>query len=253
MRLSKFLALCGFGSRRKNKDLILQGKVLVNDKPVFDLSYKIDLEKDKVIVDGKEIKAPPKVYYLFYKPRGYLTSLYDPHHRKTIRIFLEKLPYRVFPVGRLDKDSEGLILLTNDGDLANFLLHPKYEIRRTYRVWVPTKLDERAIKKLLKEGIVIEGKRIKPLTFYFIKSQGKLYIYEVTVKEGVKREVRKMVKALGGEVVRLLRIAFGPLRLKNLKPGELRPLTKKEVEDLVKIFQLKKSKILERTSSEEFT
>ncbi|MFN3568159.1 MAG: pseudouridine synthase [Caldimicrobium sp.] len=253
MRLSKFLALCGFGSRRKNKELILQGKVWVNGTPIFDLSYKVNLEKDKVVVNGKEVKVPPKVYYIFYKPRGYLTSLYDPHHRKTIRPFIEKLPYRVFPVGRLDKDSEGLILLTNDGDLANVLLHPKYEIERTYRVWVPTKLEERAIRKLLIEGIEIDGKRIKPLTFDFIKKQGKIYIYEITVKEGIKREIRKMVKALSGEVVRLLRIAFGPLRLKKLKPGEIRPLTKGEIETLNKLFQLKKSKILDNTSSEVFT
>ncbi|MFN3406455.1 MAG: pseudouridine synthase [Caldimicrobium sp.] len=253
MRLSKFLALCGFGSRRKNKELILQGKVWVNGTPIFDLSYKVNLEKDKVVVNGKEVKVPPKVYYIFYKPRGYLTSLYDPHHRKTIRPFIEKLPYRVFPVGRLDKDSEGLILLTNDGDLANVLLHPKYEIKRTYRVWVSTKLEERAVNRLLKEGIEIDGKRIKPLTFNLIKNQEKFYIYEITLKEGIKREIRKMIKALSGEVVRLLRIAFGPLRLKNLKPGEIRPLTKGEIEALNKLFQLKKSKILDNTSSEVFT
>ncbi|MFN4196843.1 MAG: pseudouridine synthase [Caldimicrobium sp.] len=253
MRLSKFLALCGFGSRRKNKDLILQGKVWVNGTPIYDLSYKIDLEKDEVVVNGKKVKVPPKVYYLFYKPRGYLTSLYDPFHRKTIRTFIEKLPYRVFPVGRLDKDSEGLILLTNDGDLANLLLHPKYEIKRTYWVWVSPKLEERAIKKLLIEGIEIDGKRIKPLIFRLIKNQEKSYVYEITVKEGIKREIRKIVKALSGEVCRLLRIAFGPLNLKNLKPGEIRPLTKGEIEALYKLFQLKNSKILDNTSSELFT
>ncbi|MFN4131458.1 MAG: pseudouridine synthase, partial [Caldimicrobium sp.] len=139
MRLSKFLAFCGFGSRRKNIELILSGKVVINGIVVKDLSHKVDPEKDRVFVDGKEIKPPPKVYYLFYKPRGYITSLYDPHHRKTIKCFLEKIPYKVFPVGRLDKESEGLLLLTNDGDLANTLLHPKYEIKRTYLVWVNPK------------------------------------------------------------------------------------------------------------------
>lgn len=253
MRLSKFLALCGFGSRRKNKELILKGKVLINGIVVRDLSYKVDPEKDKVIVDGKEVKLPPRVYYLFYKPRGYLTSLYDPHHRKTIKIFLKKLPYRVFPVGRLDKESEGLLLLTNDGDLANTLLHPKYEIKRTYLVWVNLKLDEKGIERLLMEGIEIEKKRVKPLEFSLIKREESFWVYKVTVKEGIKREIRKMVSFLGGKVYRLLRVSFGPLELNNLKPGEIRLLSSKELQELREIVQLKNSKILESTSSGELT
>lgn len=253
MRLSKFLALCGLGSRRKNESLILEGKVLVNGQIVRDLSYKVSPERDQVIVDGKLLKIPPKVYYLFYKPRGYLTSLQDPHHRKTIRPFLEKLPFRVFPVGRLDKESEGLILLTNDGDLANQLLHPKYEVKRTYWVWVKPKILGNKIKLLLNEGVEIEGKIIKPLNFCFLKKEGPLYTYEVVVKEGVKREVRKMVSFLGGKVHKLLRISFGPLKLKNLKPGEMRPLSQKELQNLKEFLQLKSSEILERTSSGEST
>ncbi|MEZ0343819.1 MAG: pseudouridine synthase [Caldimicrobium sp.] len=239
IRLSKFLSLCGFGSRRKNKDLILQGKVIINGKVIKDLSYRVDPEKDKVFVDGKEAKLPPKVYYLFYKPRGYLTSLYDPHHRKTIKPFLNKLPFPVFYVGRLDKESEGLLLLTNDGELANKLLHPRYEVPRTYHVWVKPKLSEKAIKELLKKGLNLEGKVIKPLEFKLIKTLRGSYIYQVTVKEGIKREVRKMVSFLGGEVLRLVRVAFGPLKLKNLKPGEIRPLTDKEVEKLKSFFSSK--------------
>jgi 23S rRNA pseudouridine2605 synthase len=253
MRLSKFLALCGLGSRRKNESLILEGKVLVNGQIVRDLSYKVSPERDQVMVDGKVLKIPPKVYYLFYKPRGYLTSLHDPHHRQTIRAFLEKLPFRVFPVGRLDKDSEGLLLLTNDGDLANQLLHPKYEVRRTYWVWVKPKILENKIKSLLDKGVEIEGKIIKPLEFRFLKKDGPLYIYEVVVKEGVKREVRKMVSFLGGRVKRLLRISFGPLKLKNLQPGEIRSLNKRELQTLRKFLQLKSSEILDRTSSGEST
>lgn len=153
-----FLPFAGLVPRRKNESLILEGKVLVNGQIVRDLSYKVSPERDQVIVDGKVLKIPPKVYYLFYKPRGYLTSLHDPHHRQTIRAFLEKLPFRVFPVGRLDKDSEGLLLLTNDGDLANQLLHPKYEVRRTYWVWVKPKILENKIKSLLDKGVEIEEK-----------------------------------------------------------------------------------------------
>lgn len=253
MRLSKFLALCGFGSRRKNKELILQGRVIINGKVVKDLSYRVDPERDKVFVDGKEAKLPPKVYYLFYKPRGYLTSFFDPHHRKTIKPFLEKLPYPVFYVGRLDKDSEGLLLLTNDGELANLLLHPRYEVPRTYQVWVKPKLSQRAIQELLQRGLEIEGKLVKPLEFKLIKILKGTYVYEVVVKEGVKREVRKMISFLGGEVLRLIRVAFGPLKLKDLKPGEIRPLKEREIESLKNFLYLKNSNTLVKTSSGDST
>ncbi len=247
------MALCGYGSRRKNKDLILGGKVLINNSVVTDLSHKVDPEKDIVIVEGKVAKLPPKVYYLFYKPKGFLTSLYDPHHRKTIKIFLDKLPYRVFPVGRLDKESEGLLLLTNDGDLANILLHPKYEIKRTYLVWVAPKIDEKRLNHLLEEGIEIENKKIRPLEFKLFKREREFWVYSVTVKEGVKREVRKMVNFLGGRVYRLLRVAFGPLKLSHLKPGEIRPLNNRELKALMELVYFKNSKILETTSSGERT
>jgi len=253
MRLSRFLALCGLGSRRKNKDLILQGKVSVNGEVVKDLSLEVDPERDEVSVEGKRLKPPSRVYYLFYKPRGYLTSLYDPHHRKTIKPFLDRLPYRVFPVGRLDKESEGLLLLTNDGELANLLLHPRYEVVRTYQVWVNSWLSQEGIKELLEKGIELEGKIIKPLEFRLVKTSKGAFIYQVSVKEGVKREVRKMVAYLGGKVLRLLRVSFGPLKLKGLKPGEIRPLTPRELKGLLDFLQAKISRTLARTSSGDST
>ncbi len=238
MRLSKFLAYCGVASRRKTKDLILQGKVKINGKVVCDLSYQVDPEKDVVEIDGKRLIPPPKVYYLFYKPRGYMTSLFDPHERKTIAKFLKSLPYRVFPVGRLDKESEGLLLLTNDGDLAHSLLHPRFEVKRTYLVWVKPKLDKTRIEELLKNGVIIEDKKIRPLVFEKLKSKKNgICIYKVVVKEGIKREVRKMVAFLGGEVIKLLRIGFGPLRLKGLKPGEIRKLTEEEKRKLFEFIE----------------
>jgi len=254
MRLNKFLSFCGVTSRRKADELILSGKVSVNGRIVKELNYKVNPEKDKVYVEGKLIIPPPKVYYLFYKPKGFLTSLYDPHHRETIKIFLEKLPYKVFPVGRLDKYSEGLLLLTNDGDLANLLLHPKYEVKRVYWVWVTPRLEDKKIRDLLKFGVLMDGKLIKPLSFSLLKKDKEKWVYEVTVKEGVKREVRKMIAYLGGKVHKLVRIKFGPLSLKNLKPGEIRPLSKKELDNLFSfVSQLKNSKILDKTSSAEFT
>ncbi len=238
MRLSKFLAYCGIASRRKAKDFILQGKVKINGKVVRDLSYQVDLEKDVVEVNGRKLIPPPKVYYLFYKPRGYMTSLFDPHERKTIAKFLKKLPYRVFPVGRLDKESEGLLLLTNDGDLAHKLLHPKFEVKRIYLVWVKPQLDKKHIKKLLKEGILIEGKKVKPTHFQELKKEKNgIYVYKVIVKEGVKREVRRIVAFLGGDVIRLLRIGFGPLKLKGLKPGEIKELNEEEKKRLLEFVK----------------
>ena len=254
MRLNKFLSFCEITSRRKAEKLILSGKVSINGEIIKDLSYKVDPEKDKVYVENKLIIPPPKVYYLFYKPKGVLTSLYDPYNKETIKPFLEKLCYKVFPVGRLDKHSEGLLLLTNDGDLANLLLHPRYEVKRVYWVWVTPKIENKKIKKLINSGIVIEGKLIKPVNFKFLKKEKNKWIYEITVKEGIKREVRKMIGYLGGKVHKLLRIKFGPLILKNLKPGEIRPLSQKELKDLFSfVSQLKNSKILDKTSSEEFT
>lgn len=232
MRLSKFLAYCGVCSRRKAKDLILEGKVFINGKVIKDLSYQVDLLKDKVYLENQLIKLPPKVYYLFYKPKGFLTSLFDPYERKTIKSFLEKLPYKVFPVGRLDKYSEGLLLLTNDGDLANKLLHPRYEVVRVYQVWVSPKLDPEKINKLQNQGFWIEGRLVKPLRVEFIKVEQKKWVYEIEVKEGIKREVRKIVSYLGGKVHKLLRIQFGPLKLKDLKPGEIKPLNSYELKKL---------------------
>ncbi|QER42927.1 rRNA pseudouridine synthase [Thermodesulfobacterium sp. TA1] len=254
MRLNKFLAACGVASRRKAEELIKQGKVFINGNMVTDLSYTVDPKKDEVVVEGKKVSLPEKVYYLFYKPKGFLTSLYDPHHRETIKVFLEKLPQRVFPVGRLDKHSEGLLLLTNDGDLANLLLHPKYAVERRYLVWVTPKLNEKKINQMLKEGVNIEGKVVKPVVFRLIKTEGKNYVYEVCVKEGIKREVRKMVAYLEGKVHRLLRVQFGPLVLENLKPGEIRPLSKAELQKLFRfVSQLKTSKTLAKASSGEDT
>jgi len=254
MRLNKFLSFCGIASRRKAENLILSGKVSINGKIVKDLSYKVDPKKDKVFVEGKLITPPPKVYYLFYKPKGILTSLYDPHHKETIKPFLDKLPFRVFPVGRLDKHSEGLILLTNDGELANLLLHPRYEVKRVYKVWVSPKLKKEKIERLIKSGVIIENKLIKPLSFDLLGANKDKWIYQITVKEGIKREVRKIINYLGGKVYRLVRVKFGPLSLGNLKPGEIRPLSKKELRKLFSfVSQLKNSKILDKTSSAELT
>ena len=228
MRLSRFLARAGVTSRRKAEELIRAGRVRVNGRVITELSFRVVPERDRVEVDGKEVKLPERVYYLFYKPRGFLTALSDPHGRPTIKEFLRGLPPGVFPVGRLDRDSEGLLLLTNDGDLAQKLLHPRYEIPRVYRVWLTRPPREDLLLRILREGLEIEGRRVFPEEIKLIRRSRRECVYEVRLHEGRKREVRKIFATAGSRVKRLVRIQFGPLRLSDLRPGEIRPLSPEE-------------------------
>ncbi len=232
MRLAKFLARAGVTSRRKAEDLIRAGRVRVNGQVVTELGFKVDPERDRVEVDQRRVRLPSRVYYRFYKPRGYLTSLKDPHGRPTIATFLKALPAGVFPVGRLDRDSEGLLLLTNDGDLAQRLLHPRYQLLRVYRVWLSKPPREDLLRRFQKEGLEIEGRRVYPEEIKFWGRRGREWVYQVKLREGRKREVRRIFAAAGSRVKRLVRIQFGPLRLGDLKPGEIRPLKPKELEEL---------------------
>ena len=232
IRLNKFLAQAGVASRRKADELIRSGRVKIDGKVVTDLGLKIDPEKQRVEIDGQLVRLEPKVYYLFYKPAGYLTALSDPHGRPTIKKFLKKIPYRVFPVGRLDKDTEGLLLLTNDGELAHRLLHPRHGIMRVYQAQVKGHPQEPLLKRLLQEGIEVEGRRIWPKAIKLLGKTKETTTFEVTVGEGRKREVRKLFAAIGHPVIKLKRTKFGPLALTGLRTGEIRPLTLKELKAL---------------------
>ena len=227
-RLNKFLAQAGVCSRRKADELIRTGRVKVDGKIITQVGTKIDPDRQKVEVDGQRVTPSAKVYYLFYKPRGYLTALSDPHGRATISSFLRSLPTRVFPVGRLDADTEGLLLLTNDGDLAHQLLHPRFGLKRVYEATVKGHPGREKIKELLEKGIEVEGRRVFPKAIQLLKRTPRTSTYQVVVGEGRKREVRKLFAAIGHPVLRLKRLAFGPLELKDLKPGEIRPLTPQE-------------------------
>ncbi|NPB09947.1 MAG: rRNA pseudouridine synthase [Thermodesulfobacteria bacterium] len=238
VRLNKYLAEAGVASRRKADELIRAGRVTVDGAVVKEVGQKVDPERQEIAVDGKPVRPAPKVYYLFYKPAGYLTALSDPHGRPTIASFLKRLPYRVFPVGRLDADTEGLLLLTNDGELANRLLHPRYGIKRLYEATVKGHPSPAAIKRLLEEGIEVEGRRVYPKA---IRLKGKgphTSTYEVVVGEGRKREVRKLFASIGHPVLKLKRLAFGPLALRGLRPGEIRPLSPKELRTLRKVLKV---------------
>lgn len=232
-RLQKILARAGFGSRRACEELITQGRVTVNGKVAI-LGSKADPERDKILVDGRPLpKAQELVYVMLYKPRGVLSTVSAPDPRPTARDLIP-LPGTLYPVGRLDVDSEGLLLLTNDGDLANRLTHPRYEHEKEYRVLV-ARLPDAEQLAIWRRGVVLEdGYRTRPAQVTVLGRHGKGAWLRVVLKEGHKRQIRETGKVLGLPVVKLIRVRMGPLRLGNLKPGQWRPLTPQEIQALKK-------------------
>ncbi len=227
MRINKFLSFCGVSSRRKADILIEEKRVMIDGR----VARKGDVVTDGscVTVDGQKVEPKRKLYYLFYKPRGYITTLFDPHKRPSIKEFVEKIGFRVFPVGRLDKDAEGLLLLTNDGDLANKILHPRYNVPKTYIVFLDGDLGWDEMEKI-KTGVKLSDGFTKPARIERIKKK----IYKITIFEGRKREIKRIFKRFGKKVLRLKRISIANLRLDGLLPGEYRELREDE------IFELKK-------------
>ncbi|MGD2245768.1 MAG: pseudouridine synthase [Candidatus Aminicenantes bacterium] len=239
IRLNKFLSQAGIASRREADRLIAQGRVKVNGVIIQTLGSKIEVERDRVEVDGKQIKGEKsRAYVLLNKPPGYLVTLKDPLRRQTVLELLPKLKTRLFPVGRLDYDSEGLLLMTNDGELANRLMHPRYEIKKIYLVKVSGLPEKNRLAKLEK-GILIEGKKTAPAKISLLSSSPKRSLLKVEIHEGRKREIRRMFEAIGFPVLRLSRIEFAGLTAHGLNPGEWRYLTEKEVANLKKRVKLK--------------
>jgi 23S rRNA pseudouridine2605 synthase len=228
MRLNKYISHSGYTSRRKADDLIFQGKVKVNNKVEKNPGYRVDVDKDVVTVEGKELKQDNKlIYIMLNKPTDVITSVDDQFDRKTV-VDLVKIDERVYPVGRLDYDSSGLILLTNDGDLTYKLTHPKHEIFKKYFVKVNKFLSDKEIYTL-KKGVVIDGYMTNNSKIEVIsKNRGHTNMY-VSIDEGRNRQIRKMFKTQGGDVLTLKRISIGNLALGNLKEGNWRYLTKHEI------------------------
>ena len=223
MRIHKFLSRAGISSRRKGEELVKQGKVLVNGLPA-QIGQVIDETKDEVIVDGKKLKtASEKVYLLVNKPRFYVSTVSDPEGRKTV-MDLVPAAQHLFPVGRLDYESEGLMLLTNDGDLAYQLTHPKFEVEKTYRVQVKGVTSAAKIKKL-ESGIVIEGKKTAPAKIKLAEKTIDRSWFDITIHEGRNRQIRKMCEAVGLPVTRLIRTHLGPFELGSLKPGDYKQIS----------------------------
>jgi len=229
-RLQKFIAKAGVTSRRKAEKLILEGRVKVNGEVIRTLGVKIDPEKDIVEIDNKIVKPDKKIYIALYKPVGYISSLYDPFGRRTIKDLLrDKVPFRVYPVGRLDFDSEGLLLCTNDGEIANVLIHPRYKIPKVYEVLIDGIPKEEELKKL-REGVILEEGKTLPAKFDILwKDRRKnISFLRVVLYQGLKRQIRRMFALFGYEVLKLKRVRIGEITLGKLKPGEFRFLDERE-------------------------
>ena len=237
MRINKYIALCGVASRRKAEELILAGKVKVNDNIVTELSYQVDEENDVVKVDDKIIKEENKlVYILLNKPEGYITTVKDQFDRESVLDLVTDIKERVYPIGRLDYETSGLLLLTNDGDLTYKLTHPKHEVDKTYVARVKGKLTPDEIK-MFKSGLKIEDYVTAPAKLKVIRYDEKtnVSLLEIKIHEGRNRQVRKMCRAINHPVLRLKRTAMGKIRIGECEIGKYRYLTEDEVKYLKSI------------------
>src|SRR5579885_442634 len=230
-RLNKLLAHAGVGSRRHVEELIAAGRVSVDGRPVRELGTKVDPRAQRVTVDGQPVKLERPVYWLVNKPRGYLCTNEDPAGRPRAIDLVPHVEQRVYTVGRLDEDSEGLLLLTNDGDLAHRLMHPRYGVEKTYQVQVAGHPTHEDIEQLLK-GVWLSDGHVRARRVRRLKSQGESTWLEIVLNEGKNREIRRMLARLGHKVLVLRRIAIGPVRLDKLRRGKARRLKIEELQRL---------------------
>lgn len=237
MRIQKFLSEAGIVSRRKAEKLISEGKITVNGEIVRELWKQIDPEKDCIKLDNKIIKRKQKkIYILLFKPKGYVTTLKDEKGRPTVGNLLKDIKFRVFPVGRLDYNTEGLLILTNDGDISQKMSHPRYGLPKTYMVKVSGILNEKALKRL-KGGVKLADGKTLPAELKIIKTLKNSCWLEITIREGKRRQIRRMFEMIGHPVRKLKRTKIGFLNLEGLLPGEYRYLSSSEIELLKKEIQ----------------
>lgn len=236
-RLQKIIAEMGIASRRGAEEIIIEGRVTVNGQ-VAVLGMKADPAKDHIKVDGKLLVQPEKkVYLVFNKPRGVLTSLSDPQGRPIVKDFLRGIKQRVFPVGRLDYDSEGLLILTNDGDFAHAVLHPSKKIPKTYMVKIKGVLAEEDMERL-RTGIKLDGVMTAPARVKRVRKTDNNSWIEMTIFEGRKRQIRKMIERVGHSVIRLMRIRINGLEMGNIMPGHFRHISPDEMKRLSKELKI---------------
>lgn len=229
MRLNKFLSSCGLASRRKCEDIIKAGRVSVNGQVVENLGVVVNEKKDKIVVDGVELKLPSQFVYLkMNKPKGYACTSSDERGRKTI-FDLVKSDVRLFNVGRLDYDTEGLLLLTNDGDFANLVTHPKFHCEKEYNVTVEGELKESDLA-VLRKGVVVDGTRMPTAKVKWLNFDGKFTKVSVVIDEGQNHQVRRMFEAIGKDIKLLKRIRIGKVVLGGLYRGKTKPMTQEEID-----------------------
>jgi 23S rRNA pseudouridine2605 synthase len=238
-KLQKVLQAAGIDSRRNLRQYIHDGRIKVNNTIVTDPNFPVDVSKDHIRLDDKKLKLrlEKKSYFVFNKPYGVVSTLSDPEGRPTLKDFIDKIKERVYPVGRLDFHSEGLILLTNDGDLMNFIISPRNKIPKVYLVKIKGILGEEERKRLITKGISLEGRRAKPLQVDFVKRTPRNNCWvRVTIFEGKKHILRNMFKYMGHPVDRLKRTAIGTIRMQKLPRGHWRELTAEEIERFKKTY-----------------
>ncbi len=236
MRLSRYIAQAGVCSRRQADTEILQGHITVNGKVVDQVGVQVDETQDEIRYRGKLIRIEKKRYFLFYKPTGCLSSVRDPFGRPTVSDWFQQFPERLYPVGRLDINTSGLLLVSNDGDFVHRMIHPRYKIAKTYQVLVRGQVLERQIQQLL-QGVLVEDEMVAADEVKYVKKLHEETVLNITIHQGKKRQIRMMCSAIGHPVIRLVRIQFGFLTLENLKPGEYRALTTEEIQKLLKLTQ----------------
>ncbi|MGG5316590.1 pseudouridine synthase [Enterococcus sp. AZ072] len=231
-RLQKVIAHAGIASRRKAESLITEGRVQVNGEVVTELGTKVS-KKERIEVDGVPIYQEEPVYYLFYKPRGVISAVSDDKDRKVVTDYFIGVPERIYPVGRLDYDTSGILLLTNDGDFSQRLSHPKHQVDKVYVAKVKGFADNKTLYPLTK-GVMIEGRKTAPARFEILSTDRKAgtSIVELTIHEGRNHQVKNMLAAVGLPVQKLKRERYGDLTLKGLRPGEYRRLNAKEINGL---------------------
>jgi pseudouridine synthase len=237
VRLQKLLSQAGIASRRAAEKLIADGRVTVNGKTILTMGVKADPDKDDIRVDGRRVKTTTRRrYILLYKPAGFVTTRSDPQRRQTVIDLLAGVREYVYPVGRLDYDTEGLLLLTNDGDLAARLTHPRHGVKRTYEALVAGMPDEEALERL-RTGIPLDGHRTLPADVVLLKARRRDGdgVLLLTIREGRNRQVRRMCQAVGHPVQKLKRVRIGPISDRMLKPGEWRDLSPEEIRALQKV------------------
>lgn len=229
--LERVISKAGLGSRTEARRWIAAGRVQVNGKTIQTPDYWVDFARDQVTLDGKPIRDREKIYLLLYKPKGYLTTYKDPEGRSTVYDLMSGLGAWVFPVGRLDRDTSGLLILTNDTQFAEHLTNPEYKVPKTYQVKASALLADEQLENL-RRGVTLADGPTRPALVKRLRDGAKYSVIEITISEGRNRQVRRMIEAVGSKVLKLVRTAIGPVRIGELPIGKHRPLTAREIREL---------------------